>query len=472
MEESTGGGSGGISRRTFIKGMAVGALGAFAGAGALSALGYIKGPPEVLPEWEKTPGVVDYSMLQGIEGKLTGPTPHTLKVAQWYDYWPGSFLDDFTSYMSETHGLDVDVEWDVFTSNEELFNLITIGRNSYDVMVPTNYYADLYKKAGVIYNLHEPWLPDAVNNIDWDLVQRPRDDPWNRRGRDLIGVPYFWGTTGVGYRTDVIDSHDMADIGYEIFQMDTYRTPSGTTVDLRKKMRMLDEMNDAFTAGFKDSGWAWQQQQGWSPSGLLPDFGGHQWSSSETDLDRVKACGHWLWAAKPRLFDFNSTEAYTTLGVKTAYANQDWNGDIVYAKRPDQNASQPVDYIVPKQGSTIWFDCVCIHSKCRNLWVAHEFINFIHKMDPKWNENELLTKWNMYSTPNKACYEQIKKEEEDPMSPLFPWPNTTWRMTEDPTLYPNVTAPETLKRCDVSRYKDLDTLLTEYNPIWNDLTAV
>ncbi len=463
MDDSSNlGPAGGISRRSFIKWTAAaGILGAFSGTGALSAVGYLKGPQEPIPEWEVAPGVVDYSRVEA--EKLTGPTPNILKVAQWYDYWPGSFLDDFTDYMKSTYNMTVDVEWDVFTSNEELFQLITLGRHRYDVMVPTNYYADLYKRAGMIYEMNDTWLPNVKENIDWDLVQRPKDDPWNRKGPNgpMIGVPYFWGTTGIGYRTDKIRPEDMEEIGYDIFHMDTYTAQGTATLDLRKKMRMLDELNDVFTAGFKEAGWDWQGKQGYPPSGLLQEFGGNQWTSSETDPARVRACGEWLFAAKPRLFDFNSTEAYTALLAGTAYADQDWNGDIVYAARPDQNTPQPVDYVVPKQGSTIWYDCIAIHNKCRNLWLAHEFIDFVHRVDPPWEENQLLTRWNLYSTPNKKCFEDLHDK---------PFPNG-YDMTKDVRAYPNVNDPDVLKRCDISRYNNIDVLLNEYNPLWTSLTG-
>lgn len=460
-------GGAGIGRREFLRwAAAAGALGAVGGLGGLSVLGYVKGPVELTPEWEVAPGVVDYRMVRDRE--LTGPNPQVLRVAQWFDYWPGSFLVNFEDYMSKTYNMSVHVQWDIFTSNEELFQWISLGKRSYDVIFPSNNYVDLYKRAGVVYNLNERWLPN-LKNINHPLVDRPVDSPWNRRGGpngDLIALPYFWGTTGLGFRSDRIRREDLEAMGWEIFERDSYTTPGTPTVELVKRMRMLDEMTDVLAAGFKEAGWKGQAATGSTPTGLFPPDG-PQWTSAEADPSHVRACDDWLLSVKPRLFDYNSVDVVPSLVSGAATVNQAWNGDIMYAKRPDQNTSLPVDYVIPPQGTGMWFDSICIHSKCRNLWLAHEFANFIHNVDAPWKENQLLTKWNLYATPNQACYDKLSEWE---VSPGGGYPSH-WRMTEEPILYPNVLRPELLRVCDLAPLPDLDVLMNVYNPLWFDLTT-
>src|SRR5512136_2014066 len=198
----------GITRRKFLKwgilgGVTVGVL----GLGALSTLGYIRRAPASPPVWEIAPGVVDYSKVP--YKQLNGPTPNLLKVAQWYDYWPGSFLSDFETYMQQTYGMDVSVQVDIYTSNEELFEWITLGGKTYDVMFPTNHVVDNIKKGGFIYNLNLDWIPNYANMCD-DFTKIPHHvdsadnldqllDPRPTGGQplDTVSVPYFWGTTGI-----------------------------------------------------------------------------------------------------------------------------------------------------------------------------------------------------------------------------------------------------------------------------------
>jgi spermidine/putrescine-binding protein len=260
--------------------------------------------------------------------------------------------------------------------------------------------------------------------------------------------------------------------------MDSYSPQASgypTTVTLDGKMRMLEDLRDVFTFGFKKAGQLWQASQNppipFSPY-VMPytdtaskTWAGTQWTSNETDPARVNAMGAWLFQCKPHLFDFNSTGDTPSLIAGTAVLNQAWSGDIAYAQRPDQSNPQPADYIIPYQGSRWWQDTCVIPSACRNLWLAHRFINFIHSVDMMtgstvWQENQLLTKWNLYPTPNKACFDL-----------LTAFPNG-YDMRNDARLYPNLLAPDDWYRCDLPRDVGADVLVKQYNPLWFNLTSV
>lgn len=459
-----------VSRRDFVRWSAAAGIGAaFAGMGALAALGVVKGPEEPVPDWELRPGVVDYSrVLVG----LGGSTPNVLKIAQWYDYWPGSFLLDFKDHMRNTYGLTVETEWDIYTSNEELFHWITLSKRRYDVIFPSNYLVDLMKKANMIYTLNPDWLPNLgganFSNILPGLAGVPAENPYDRRqdaGGAWVSVPYFWGTTGLGFRTDRIPKEEVEEVGYDLMWMPSYtpRDARFPAVDLQKRMRMLDDERDVIGAGLKKVGWDAQKDLGWTPTGVPhnpdPPYGGvYQWTTNEVDPAKVNPSGEALLQQKPLLFAYDSVDQASSLIAGSAVLNQGWSGDMMYAIRPDQATVQPVDYVIPPQGSTWWVDCAAIHSKSRNLWLAHEFLNFIHDTQ----QNITLTKWNLYATPNASCFDALTTN---------PYPNG-WNVTQDERLYPNLLAPDTFRLCDLSQDVGLDNLLRLYNPLWFDLATV
>jgi len=216
-----------FTRRRFLKVVAgAGVVTGVLGLGALSGLGIVYRPPEPPPPWEIAPGVVDYSKVP--EGVLGGPTPNILKVAQWYDYWPGSFKTDFQNYMA-AKGYTVSVQQDTFTSNEELFEWITLGGKKYDVIFPTNHIVDNIKKSALIYNLNLAWIPN-FSNLWSDFVRVPHhvDSPDNLdqrqdpNGLNYVSVPYFWGTTGIAWRKDQIPKDEVESIGLDFFTMASY----------------------------------------------------------------------------------------------------------------------------------------------------------------------------------------------------------------------------------------------------------
>ena len=345
---------------------------------------------------------------------------------------------------------------------------------------------DNIKKSGLIYNLNTDWLPNFAN-LWSDFIRVPHyaDSPDNLDQRldptepgpnpptkiHFVSIPYFWGTTGIAWRKDQIPKDEVEAIGLDFFTMDSYSPQAAgypTTVTLNGKMRMLEDQRDVFTFGFKKAGWTAQQAQGMAPSPYVGPYTdttgkvwpGTQWTSNETKAGRVSAMGDWLFQCKPHLFDFNSTGDTPSLIAGIAVLNQAWSGDIAYAQRPDQSNPQPADYIIPYQGSRWWQDTCVIPSKCRNLWLAHEFINFIHSVSSDWPENQLLTKWNLYPTPNKACFDL-----------LTPFANG-YDMRADSRLYPNLLAPDDWNRCDLPRDVGADVLVKEYNPLWFNLTSV
>ena len=121
------------------------------------------------------------------------------------------------------------------------------------------------------------------------------------------------------------------------------------------------------------------------------------------------------------------------------------------AATPDARNPWPIDYVIPKQGTRWWIDAMAIHSKAKNIWVAHEFLNFIH--DPEVMKN--LAYWNRYSSTNLTA-----------RSLMTPLGDSEWDIANDPRLYPDAA---TWKRLDLSVDVGAAVLETLYNPAWNEL---
>ena len=188
-----------------------------------------------------------------------------------------------------------------------------------------------------------------------------------------------------------------------------------------------------------------------TPSGSLPPHG-VQWTSNETDLAKFESVRTYLFEARPNIFDFNSTNVIPTLQTGAAWVNQAWSGDVILAAAPDANTPFQVDYLIPKQGASWWVDAMSIHSEATNLWVAHEFLNYIHEPEVM----KRLTEWNRYSCTNQTAYDLLQ-----PMGA-----SGQWDMRTDPRLYPD---DETFKRLDLIQDVGLDVLQQIYNPLWDEL---
>ena len=113
-----------------------------------------------------------------------------------------------------------------------------------------------------------------------------------------------------------------------------------------------------------------------------------------------------------------------------------WSGDAADMMWENED----LDYVVPEEGSNLWFDNFVIPKTAKNIEGAHQFINFM--LDPEINAQN--TEYVSYSTPNK---EALKYMPED--------------MVEDERFYPS---PELTERLEV--YENLGR---EHLAYYNDL---
>ena len=513
-----------IPRRSFLKYGVIGGLAAWGGA---SALVYPSGWQKWLEygqkPWEVALGVVDYDLVADREGTmnvrgvpqyyLDDPGRRILNVAQWYDYWPGSVVNEFTTYMQERFGLPgCQVRWtsNIYTSNEELFTWVTQTGRKFDVMVPTNYTVETMEKAGLIVNLKREWIPnykcmfgtvpaDTSDIVPWrpqfyEVTAYPTQpdgynnhagfdfrDPilngyqyrsndrtypnprgtenfiWNEQN-SLLAVPYQWGTTGIGYRSDVFRREDIEQYGWDIFKLTEYRNPTtNRTYNLSKKKMMLDDMREVFTAALKAVGWQKQADLGMTPTAITQQQGEFQWSSNETADDRLHAAQDWLLSWVGRSWGFNTPQQGPWLVSKQMYVDQAWSGDIMYAVRPNSSQFLPVDFMVPSQGGARWIDNLVIHRESEKLWLAHQFINYIH--DPLVQAD--ISTWNLYASPNAWSFQLLDQDLTYHFVGQYPdGSRYEWKPTGDHRIYADFaigygddrsTEPEILVRCEYQK---------------------
>ncbi|MFA5896054.1 MAG: extracellular solute-binding protein [Thermoplasmata archaeon] len=537
------GGPRGVSRRSFLKYAAIGGLAAFgAYSGLAYPSGWQKWLAYGRKPWEIDVGVVDYEIVKakvwgprelGFDHDIkdSPPEQRILNVAQWYDYWPGIVLDRFAPWMSQKWGVDgVEIKWqsNIYTSNEELFTWVSQTGRKFDLMYPTNYTVETLEKAGLIVNLNKDWIPNYVNTFgkvpnpvppphpEYKYIQNypvfsdgynnPADvdfrDPnltgysyrmnrtkyRNPRGTDqitwneqnsLLAVPYQWGTTGIGYRTDVFDPADVERMGWEVLELPTYTNPkTGKTYDLRRKKMMLDDMREVFTAALKAVGWKRQDEfKGQvvtdalgvdhvvtadptpipentgptSPAGSWPDTyamgpfsGEYQWSNNETAEDKLQASLNWLNSFRGSSWGFNTPQQGPWLVSGVMNVDHAWSGDIMYAVQPNSQSFNPVDYFVPKQGGARWIDNNVIHRECEKLWLAHEFINYIS--DPE--SQAAISSWNLYATPNAWAFQILHDDptyvyegyypDPYPRDPSLAGKKYTYNQAEDHRIYSDI----------------------------------
>ena len=111
-----------------------------------------------------------------------------LNVYNWSDYIG---KDTVSKFEAET---GIKVRYDVYDSNEVLEAKLLAGHSGYDVVVPSSSpYLERMAKAKVFLKLDRSKLTNYGNLDAKILASAAVADPGN-----AFGVPYMWGTTGIG----------------------------------------------------------------------------------------------------------------------------------------------------------------------------------------------------------------------------------------------------------------------------------
>lgn len=467
-----------MGRRKFLK-LAGTGLGALALAGLPRVLA--NRPSPSLPDKPRPPEIVNREPSK------------TLRIAQWYDYWPGIFLENFRGYVKDKYGVSIDITQEFYTSNEELLYWITQGHRLYDVIFPTNFMVDTMRSLGLLAPLSMDLIPNYSNLFSgWTKF------PWDHDAQgNVYSVPYQWGTTGIGFNTDFIRREDIEAAGWDAFLWDSYQLktpgPDGNSVvnfNNNRKMSLLHDCREVLGLGMKLQGWhrqkdvdslyprtgvpwaspvtqdpnaitdpVWPATIGSSPPSYSPDpisdlsaykAKGYQWLLNETADYKLAVVKDAILAIKPRLFAFETAQQAPYLARRVTYIAQGWSGDFIYLARPYMEVGygrNPIDYVIPRQGSTLWVDSGCVPANAPNPFWGHELINFF--LDCK--QGALITDWSLDGTPNECSY---------PLLLTYKYLTVPYDPRQDTRIYPDDT---TMKRLEFMRgvgYADLQKYLS------------
>jgi spermidine/putrescine transport system substrate-binding protein len=114
------------------------------------------------------------------------PTSTVLNLYGWSDYIPQQLLDDFTAKYG------IKVNYDTYSSNEEMLAKLQAGASGYDVVIPSDYTVAIMLKQNMLEPLDMSQIPNFAN-VNKHYTNQYYD-PGNK-----YTVPYQWGTTALVY---------------------------------------------------------------------------------------------------------------------------------------------------------------------------------------------------------------------------------------------------------------------------------
>ncbi|WP_177329644.1 polyamine ABC transporter substrate-binding protein [Pseudomonas sp. HUK17] len=296
----------------------------------------------------------------------------TVRVYNWSDYVGETTLEDFQKATGITP------VYDVFDSNETLEGKLLAGHTGYDVVVPSSNFLAKQIKAGAFQKLDKSQLPNWQNLDPALLKQLEKSDPGNQ-----YGVPYLWGTNGIGYNVDKVKAAlgtDKLDSWAILFEPENLKKLSKCGVSF------MDSPDEVYPAVL--------QYLGLDPNSTNPD----DYKKAEAQLLKVR----------PYITYFHSSKYISDLANGNICVAFGYSGDVFQARSRAEEAKKGVNigYAIPKEGANLWFDLLAIPKDAKNVKEAHAFINYLLQPEVIAKVSDYVG----YANPNPKAGELMNAE--------------------------------------------------------------
>lgn len=314
-----------------------------------------------------------------------------ITVYNWGDYIDESVISEFEKEY------DIKVIYEQFATNEEMYVKLKNSPGAYDVAIPSEYMIvkmineDLLEEIDMNNVPNFEYIDDKFKDLDFD--------PHNK-----YSIPYMWGTVGVVYNKSLIDDEivnwsDLWDSKYE------------------DQILMLNSQRDSIGVALKKLGY----------------------SLNEKDSAKLQEAKEQLVIQKPLVRAYVGDEVKDMIIEEEAAIAVVWSGDAIIM----MGNNEDLDYVVPMEGSNVWFDNMVIPKGTKHKREAELFINFMNRPDIAKRNVDYIG----YSTPNKKAFELLDED-----------------IQNNKAAYPEESV---LDRCEI--FLDLGERVKEYDKIWTDI---
>lgn len=348
---------------------------------------------------------------------------NVLKVYNWSDYIAEGVLDDFKSWYKEQTGENIDVIYMTFDVNEAMLSKIEKGHEDYDVVCPSDYIIERMLDKGLLLPLDFKSLGSTPNYIEAN--RSPFIEQMFRSINPSIdanqySVAYMWGTTGILYNPKFVTREEAS-------TWDVIRNPK-----FAGKILIKDAPRDVYAPVLIYL----KQNELKSGKVTLQDL---MRDSSDESLQMVQ---DYLMQCKPGVYGWEADLGKEQMTKNRAYVSLNWSGDAVWAIEEAAAVGVELDYVVPEEGSTVWFDGWVIPKYAKNIKAATYFINFMCRPD--------IAIRNMEETgyvASNGSREVLESQIDDSLEPIdlsyFFGPEAS-AVRVDPILYPDLSV---IERC-------------------------
>lgn len=318
---------------------------------------------------------------------------NVLNIGNWADYIGEGVLTEFQKYYKEITGKEIKVNYEEISTTEDMFNKITINQQNLDLICPSDYIIEKLRKGNFLLKINK----DLGNDINDKKIENyfgnyskftlnRKFDPTNE-----YSVGYMWGTLGIIYNEKKLKELNIPTDSWEMLW----------NKSLEGKITMKDSVRDIFAAGAM-----YNSIKALNEFKNSKDFTPEKYQLKIKEIINDTSDKHIAEVLKvlktqfPLVHGYEVDQGKDTMSDGVTFAGLQWAGDALtsIAKNADLN------YIVPKEGSNIFFDGWVIPKFAQNKRAAELFLNFISRPDIAIKNMDYIGYTSQLDTPEIIDY--------------------------------------------------------------------
>ena len=321
----------------------------------------------------------------------------TLRICNWEEYidegdWDedevidlesgdifgeNSMIEDFEEWYYETYGVKVTVEYSTFGTNEDLYNMLTLG-DVYDLVCPSEYMFMKLMAEDALVPLSDAFFDTSneynyyINGVSPYIQEIFDSHEINGESWSTYAAGYMWGVTGIVYNPEYVSAEDAStwsillneDYANQITIKDSVREAYFAAVGALKSELLTSE------AFISDENYSANLEE----------------EMNDTSEETIAAVGDWLQTMKDNVYSFESDSGKADMITGKVVANYQWSGDGVYTLDQAEEDDVYLNFAIPEEASNIYFDgWVMLKSGIGDdeakQQAAEAFINFMSRSD-------------------------------------------------------------------------------------------
>ncbi|MFC3073500.1 polyamine ABC transporter substrate-binding protein [Shinella pollutisoli] len=269
-------------------------------------------------------------MLVAAVAAPTSLRAETLNLLIWEKYISDNVLKRWTEETGIT------VRQIFFDNGDDRDRLLADPNSDIDLAILNENITGLYSRQGMLVEVSERTVPSARHSVA----------RWRERCFGY-GIPYFWGTLGIVYRADKVETAPVS-------WADLLAPPKS----LAGHVAMVSTYDDLLTPPLIMAGK----------------------SASTENEEELKAAFEMLKAQAPSV----GTYTYIVTSSQDAAIGDDLHMALAYSGDQftlSDVTSHPWKYVLPKEGSVLWVDCLGANANSPRRDLAVKFLDFINQPD-------------------------------------------------------------------------------------------